>query len=416
MKRIYILFNLILLFFIQFAFAQETVSVSPGYTQESFYSLANGVVKSSPGDNWDLAFQISGFAAAIRVNTAKGLKLKKVPNADATVWATLDTAGYASWPFQYDSDQSWEAGAFNLGVEPGNDFDLGWGVYNPINHHVIGDSLYLLAFADGSVKKIKIDNLISGIYTFTHANLDGSAETTSTLKKSDFTDRLFGYYSFAGDSTLDREPAATDWDLRFAKYLGLLAPGVYYPVSGVLSNNGVEIAELHQVDLNTVSIADTAGLTFSAAISTIGYDWKSYNMTANVWVIEDSLTYFVKALDGEIYELTFTGFGGAQTGDFTFTKTNLTTALDPQEGLFYSVGLFPNPASDQFTLVFEPKNNTRIGISLTDLSGKNIYQTPSQNYYGLQQITFNTQGLPAGIYLVRMESSAGSVVRKVVIR
>ncbi|MDX2249013.1 MAG: T9SS type A sorting domain-containing protein [Bacteroidia bacterium] len=416
MKNIYITLTLIFLSFFQFSSAQETLSLGAGYANESFYSLANGEVKSEPYDNWDLSFQISGFAAAIRVNTAKGLTLKKVPNADAAAWATLDTAGYDSWSFLYDSDESWDRGAFNLGIEPGNDFDLGWGVYNPVTHHVNGDSLYLLAFADGSVKKLKINSLISGVYSFTHANLDGSSEITSSLTKSEFSGKFFGYYSFAGDSTLDREPAATDYDLRFTKYFGLLAPGTYYPVTGVLSNAGVEVAELRQVDVNAVGIADTAGLTFSSSISTIGYDWKAFSMSTFTWVLDDSLTYFVKALDGEIYKLTFTGFGGTATGNIEFTKTNLTTAVDPQKDIFMSLNIFPNPAKDKFTLLFELKNNDLLNISLTDLSGKILLETQPQSYYGLQQLEFNTPQLAAGLYLLRLESNGNSTTRKLIIR
>lgn len=416
MKRIFILFTLTCLFSLQLSIAQETVSLNPAYSHESFYSLANGEVKSEPYNNWDLAFQISGFAASIRINAAKGLTLKKVPNADATAWAVFDTAGYDSWPFLYDSDESWDAGAFNLGIEPGNDFDLGWGVYNPVTHHVNGDSLFVLAFADGSVKKLKINSLISGVYAFTHANLDGSDEITSTLSKADFINKAFGYYSFAGDSTLDREPVATDYDFRFTRYFGLLAPGTYYPVTGVLSNVGVEVAELRPVDVAAIGIADTAGLTFSASISTVGYDWKAFSPPTNTWTIADSLTYLVKALDGEIYKLTFTGFGGSATGNFEFTKTNITTAIDLEKDMFSALNIFPNPATDRFTLLFELKNNELLNISLTDISGKTLLETQPQNYYGLQQIEFSTQGLAAGIYLLRLNTSNTITTRKLIIR
>ncbi|MEZ4829512.1 MAG: T9SS type A sorting domain-containing protein [Bacteroidia bacterium] len=416
MKNIYIVLTLIFLSVNQFSFAQETVSLGPGYALESFYSLANGEVKTSPYNNWDLAFQISGFAASIRVNTAKGLTLKKVPNTDASAWATLDTTGYASWPVQYDSDESWDKGAFNLGIEPGNDFDLGWGVYNPVTHHVTGDSVYVLTFADGSVKKLKINSLISGVYSFTYANVDGSSEITSSLNKADFTDKAFGYYAFDGDSTLDREPVSTDYDLRFTRYLGLIAPGTYYPVTGVLSNSGVEIAGLQSVDVNAVGIADTTGLAFSASISEIGYDWKSFNPSTNAWTLADSLVYFVKAVDGEIYKVVFTGFGGSGNGNFIFTKTNLTTSVDPQKDMFKRLSVFPNPARDRFTVLFELKNSDLLNIELSDLTGKTIFQTPKQRYSGLQQLEFNVQGLSAGLYLLRMNAGSGITTQKLVIR
>lgn len=39
----------------------DMVSVNPGYTNQTFYSMQNGTVSSVVNTDWDLAFQVSGF-------------------------------------------------------------------------------------------------------------------------------------------------------------------------------------------------------------------------------------------------------------------------------------------------------------------------------------------------------------------
>jgi len=50
----------------------DVVSIGPGYTNQSFYSLANGEISNELNTNWDLAFQISGFQATIRIILTAG--------------------------------------------------------------------------------------------------------------------------------------------------------------------------------------------------------------------------------------------------------------------------------------------------------------------------------------------------------
>ena len=103
-----------------------TVSIGPGYTQQVWYSLQNGVVSSAPVNDWDLAFEIQGFRASVLVNTQKpGVEVVKSPFSIAQ-WSSVDTAGLSTWPRAHNADTSWSCGALNQG--PYSDqFDLGWG-------------------------------------------------------------------------------------------------------------------------------------------------------------------------------------------------------------------------------------------------------------------------------------------------
>ncbi len=396
--------------------AQQQVSVGPGYSNETYYSLREGTVASAPIAAWDLAFQISGFAASIRVNHGNGVLVYQVPGVSAADWATIDTAGITAWDQSFDSDESWDLGALNRGYSETNPFDLGWGLYNQITHVVSAKAIFVVVLSDGTHKKLRIDQLASGVYQFTFANLDGSDELTRTLSKSDFAGKNFGYFSIANDTLIDQEPLSDEWDLVFHKYLGQLSPGLYYGVTGVQTNTGLAVAELRAVDLSSVSMTDTAQVGFSTSISTIGFDWKSFNMNTFTWEIADSLTYFVRDREGEVFQLTFTDFGGSATGNFFFNLTNVTTSLDVGNEAIQRLGIFPNPASTEVNVLFETSKSELVTLSIQDLQGRNLRREVLGQVNGFQQIQMSGLSLPAGIYLLHVDTETTRTSRKLVIR
>jgi len=122
--------------------ALDSIVLGPGYANDIYYSFENGVVASVPRTNWDIGFHTTVWTAAIITNGAAGVNLYTYPKADTTGWNTVDTAGISSRTVLYDSEDDWEDGAFNRGAAGHPDY--GWGKYNPINHDVVGDSVYIL--------------------------------------------------------------------------------------------------------------------------------------------------------------------------------------------------------------------------------------------------------------------------------
>lgn len=413
MNRLYI-FTLLISFSIP-AWAQESLSLQPGYSQEVFVSLANGEVKSSSLAAWDLAFEIEGFAASIRTNDANGVELFVVPALGVADWALVDTAGIATWESRVNSDDSWSEGALNIGLEEGNDFDLGWGVYNPITHHVVGDSLFVLKLPGNSWKKLRIDQLASGVYGFTIADLDGNNEITRSVDKADFSGKNFGYFSITGDSIADQEPLTADWDLVFHKYVAELAPGVNYGVTGVQSNKGVEVAVMAGIDVNEVSLDDTVSASFTDNLSGIGYDWKSFDVNAFSWNLADSTSYFVKSLDGQIYQIVFTGFDGSTTGNINFETSNLTNSISDLSGNLTSFAVAPNPASDRFSVLVDLISPETVTLTLSNLNGQTLGQK-QLTIGGFTAVEWKASQLPAGIYLLKAEAGQQSMVQKIVIQ
>ena len=378
---------------------EGTVTTGAGYENQIWYNLENGEVHSAPLNNWDLAFEITGFTASIIANTQKGLVVYQAPFS-VNQWNELDTTGLGTeWAKLYNDNKNWSRGAFNL--YPTSEFDLGWGMYNMITHTIAGDSLYVLQLADGNFKKLRFDALAGGVYNFTYANLDGSDEVTAQVDKDDFTGKNFGYYSIETGESIDREPLSEEWDITFLKYTVDLN-GFAYPVSGVFHNYDVQVADVS-------GDADPWEIGFSPDIDAIGYDWKSFDFSTG-WQLDEDRTFYVQALNGNVYELIFTGFEGTSTGIYEFGifpySALSTSNLKEAEFLLY-----PNPASgEEITLEGEFSQDDRIEIYTS--TGRLVKELRIQN---LNTLRFSSADFETGTYLIRLVSQNQAITKKLII-
>jgi len=65
--------------------------------------------------------------------------------------------------------------------------------------------------------------------------------------------------------------------------------------------------------------------------------------------------------------------------------------------------IYPNPFTDNTTIRFSNPDQSRFRIHITDLAGKVVYL--EDDIY-TDQIEFNRNDLPAGVYFVEMRGSA----------
>lgn len=385
---------------------EETVSIEAGYSNEVFYSLKDGEISSEARLGWDIAFKVSPSGSSILTNGAMGTELYTYPNGDTSNWSSVDTAGIKSWDLLHNSDTTWDVGAFS---RTKNGFDLGWGNYSLITHYVVADSLFVIKLANGSYKKVWIDKLVSKVYYFKYANLDGSNEVADTIRKSDYSDKNFGYYSLQAEEELDREPNNNSWDLLFTKYVRN-SPSVY-GVTGVLGNIGVRISDIRGKESDNVELGDSA---FSENISTIGYDWKSYS---GGYVIEDSIAYLIQDLNNDFYKVVFTGFGGSSTGDFVFTKQKISTVGIEEKVNVFNMGIYPNPASNFTNIVFSQSDRSDVELTLYNLTGAVIYNQKLINTHpGINRLQLNLDGYVKGMYIISLSSHNHNLKQRMIIK
>jgi hypothetical protein len=224
--------------------------------------------------------------------------------------AQIDTTGISDWKPMFNSMASWEEGAF--GANAGEHPDYGWGVYNMIHHSVIGDSIFVIKLPDESYKRLWIvERDGSSVYTIRHASLDGSNEQEVVIDMKGYADKQFVYYNLRGDSLVDEQPAAADWDLMLTKYSHTGLGG--YPVTGFLSNDGVTVSVFNAPDSSTAADATLADTTeFTDSITAIGDSWSTLEGYSIIPL--DTIVYFIKTDTGTIHQMQVTFFESGYSG------------------------------------------------------------------------------------------------------
>lgn len=418
-------------------FVADSVNMGPGYTNDYFYSLKNGANPASDNTTWGLAFQMTppgpyGNVSIFANHVQGGVNVYSLHMSASANFATLsaaDTVGKIGDAQKlYNSDSSWNFGAFNKMNDASNPFDYSWGTYNLSTHNVQGDSLYLLTVNTGvnpQVYKIWIKEYVSTPadsvqWIFRIANFDGSNDTTIRIyRKPSYTDRLFAYYNLSAQTVSDREPGRAAWDILFTRYEEYIgAPGMpYYPVMGVLSNFDVSVAEMHNVTANDT--VGYVGYNYSPILNVIGSDWKTYNMSTNMYELSDSTYYFIKTKNtNEYYQLHFTAFGGGATGKVVFEKrylgvvTGINNVSTPISAYFVA----PNPANNSVNVMVDTKEQIKNArLFVTDLTGKVVFNA-TVNINGMNAYNINTSNLAAGAYIVTLTNGFWRSSEKLIIQ
>lgn len=383
----------------------ETVSIGAGYAHQTYYNLSTGDTTEVSKESYHLAYSLTGLSSTIRINDVIGMELYTWPNGDVSDWTNVDTIGMAQWPSMINSDVAWDLGAFSQNSDPSNQFDLGWGAYNMSTHTVVGDSIFVMAMPDGSFKKLVIESLASGVYSTKIADIDGANEVTFTVDKANFSGKEFAYYNLETMTALDLEPASDSWDLLFTQY-GANIPGFgAYPSTGVLLHGAVRGQKVTGEDEATFTTYDTAD--FVSDINTIGYSWKSINMSTFQWEILDTTLFFIEDQKGSIWKLVFTGFGGSADGNYEFDKTLLydNTVSVHEVAETIEVKAFPNPVHNGSALTLEMGQQEQVEITIINMSGQVVERSVAGNV--MDQTQLSTENLNRGIYLVRIETASG---------
>ena len=293
----------------------DSVVMSAGYANEVYYSMSNGIVQTSPRATWDIAFRTMKRSSSILINDGAGVVLYTYPKADTSGWASIDTTGLTSWTPMYNDPTDWENGAFSRNALGHPDY--GWAIYNDVTHNLIGDSLFIIKLRDGSFKKLWMVKKLSSqdTYKFRYASLDGSNEQTVSEDLSSLAATDFSGYSLQTNQRIVFEPVKKSWDILFTKYMSVQSNGTPYLVMGVLSNDSLKTKKFYPVAL---TYTDSGPGKWDSTRSSIGWNWKVFDMNTFTYKIVDSTVYFVKSVQGNAAKLYFTGFSGSTTGVVKF--------------------------------------------------------------------------------------------------
>ncbi|MGZ6416714.1 MAG: T9SS type A sorting domain-containing protein, partial [Bacteroidia bacterium] len=101
---------------------------------------------------------------------------------------------------------------------------------------------------------------------------------------------------------------------------------------------------------------------------------------------------------------------------YIIPNNTLATGINETSNSIQNTMLFPNPATQNTTLLFNLKNTGEIKITLFDITGKEMMLIADEEMQkGNQQININTSKLSAGIYICKVQSDGGERLLKLVI-
>ncbi len=402
MKRLLLI--LMFLTTANFIFAQQEVNVITGanYADEVYYGFETGSVQTVSRSAWDIAFSTDQMEINILANNGNGIELYTYPNGDINDFGNaLDISAVDTWPKMYNSIDSVNEGAFLNNIDPGNSLDFGWGIYNSVNHHIDVDSIFIIKLSSGTYKQLAIvvKDAVANQWTFKYADIDGTNVVTETFDADDYSTMNFIHYSIENGSFVSQEPNKNTWQLLFTRYYDYNIP---YMVSGVLSKGNVAVQEVRQTGLNQATYNTFDENLFSKSISTIGSDWKSFNMGTYTYDIIDTVVYFVRELpDGAIWKLYFTGFGGSATGQYTFIQEKL-THLNVSDINKSFATVYPNPTSDYIILIYDIDGPC--SVKIYNIKGQLVYSEMINNSNQLNKQRINIENLPAGIFNITVSN------------
>lgn len=406
--------------------AQKFVQVATGagYGKQAYYKLSTDAVNTLANESWDLAFSVLGsIDVGVSINEST-TSTSGAPAAELELHLTsaskfTDTITVAKLGRRlYNDENSWlDGGALNTVADSSNAFDFGWGLYNFSNHTLIGNRVFAIKLRNGTYKKLMIQSFASGTYNLKYANFDGTEEKTIAIKKADFTGSSVALFSFSTGTTL---PALGAWDLMFGRYVTPLFDGqnfIPYPVTGVLSAPNVKVAKIKGVDPSTVQY-NTYKDSLKTRLDVIGYDWKTFSLTAG-WVIPEDLSFLVQTADKHIYKLVFVDFEGSTTGISTFEKTDLgvLTSVHNLNSNFKEASVYPNPVIDEATVAFTLKQGrNKVQLLVRDAAGRVLWNTQVDAQEGLNAVQLPVLNLPQGMYFLSIGSGEDMVTLKLMQR
>ncbi len=394
----------------------DSVFMGAGYVNQIYYKLNTGQTGQQVSTSWQLAVSVQPSipptqtlqGTTIRINGGYGVEIFKVTDTDSSGFLTLNsTANLSSWKQLRDSYTNWDEGCLNSTRSSSDPFDYGWGKYlgNP-SYNVVGDSIYVLKYGNNEFKKLWIKKLqFDTLWNIVFSDLDNSNMNNLHFSKAGqgLQGKNFVYIDMSAGLVQNAEPN-NGWDLLFGKYLSEVAPGMLYSVVGVLTNKPVQSVKATHVDFNSVNYVDYSQF-LTSNISNIGFDWKVFEN--NAYSMVDSLVYFVKTGNGQVFRLRFLAFRSIDG----MVKFELIPASGVSVQNMIStnyVEVFPNPTSSMAHLISEKPIRQILVLDLSGREWMRVNEIQQHNY------NLNMSLLQSGIYFVQCITEDGISIQKIV--
>ena len=273
------------------------ISLESDYRNQVFYNISSDLITSQNiKTDWDICFENSLEGYHVMINSSTFSSVASLENIGFT---DLNSISPNSLTWKWDN--------------PNGDLDsLAIGDYR------LEDKIYILdrgynidgSFRSPRYKKFIIDTVTDMYYIIRYANIDNSDMLVKQINK-DYTTNMIRY-SFASDMTFSLEPNKADWNLLFTQYTAFFSDTTTpaYLVTGVLLNtiNGTEAALDSINSFNEITFSNINDYSFSKKQDFIGYNWKEYSLSNQIYTINSNSNYIIKTAENRYFKLRFLDF------------------------------------------------------------------------------------------------------------
>lgn len=269
------------------------VDMGSTYKNQLWFSLGeNRIMSTNMRTDWDLAFEASATGNHIMLNGSKGMKVYKTLYTDLS--QVTDTTG-----LEVNSKIDAPSGRLDSTALDG------WENSNTV--YIINRG-YSETGAHQGYYKFKVASVNAGSFTFDYGDVFGTQIMQGTVNKN--ADYNFVMYSFTTGHEAYIEPKKTDYDLCFTVYTHFfINPFQYYQVNGALQNYyKTRVVSIKNKPFMDIVIGDTLGRQFSTDRNSIGYEWKTFSLTTNLYTIDPTYCYIIQDSKGYFYKLHFIDF------------------------------------------------------------------------------------------------------------
>lgn len=394
---------------------QDSVEMGAGYANEVYYKLSDGQKSATPANNWHIGFSTDAYSSAIISNVGlpspgmgqAAMSIYKYPNGTNTSFETVDTAGMSAWTPIYDDSISFDIGAFNQGATGHPDY--GWGTYNMSNHNIVGNSVFILKVGANTFK-VDFIKKATGTITFRYAKI-GDTEATEVVipLSTTYNSKDFVFFNLVTGEIVDKEMA--DWDLWAVKYIDFYNGNIpNQAVTGILTNPKWKVAKVNVGAETQANHSNNAGASFSTNKNAIGQSYKE--LVNMAWQVTTDEVYYLQNQEGDVWKWYPTNFVGTGAGKTVFMKQKMAT-VGIESAAIQFVEVYPNPASDIATIVFDSKGNT-VDIIVRNQMGQVVLQENTSTNSGVTQQKLDISALTNGIYFVEVNQNGNGIVQTLI--
>ncbi|MFK8058112.1 MAG: T9SS type A sorting domain-containing protein [Saprospiraceae bacterium] len=341
----------------------------------------------SPGQASDISFCLEEFT--LPPPPVNDFCSGAIPITPALAGACCNTAGFI---FSFSTDGTTDSGVPAVCSTPGKDRWFTWTAST--------DALKFTAKTPGGGGIAIFSDCIdasSGNTTncFSHFFTDTTSSTLATLSGwsvgDDLLIQIFNSQTF-------------DFDVAFCLQEFSLAP---LPVT-LVSFQGKEIGDNNVLSWITGAEQNTERHVVERSAD--GMTWEVLGERAAVGfsTVEQAYEFIDETpMSTSYYRLKSIDFDGSH-------QMSEVINLQRKEVGFSMNRIFPNPVTEMLFLDFSTDMVSDFDISITDLNGRVLYETEYRSEKGLNRHEIDVVQLPAGIYLINMQSGAMQITRRVV--